>query len=354
MIYFRVDVSETIGWGHFKRCLALSKSLTNFTSTCFLISDPDARLCKLIERSGSKLYALPGKLSYKEEISYYPADSKNIIVDLGHRKNLEEPDAFLQYLLALKQNNFNVILLVGAEGDQFRHPEMPMVKALIQPYWCSANNLSPNAEHWLRGEEYTLLDQIYKHAYHKRKTKNLQNILVTFGGADPQNITVTALTGLGKAQSVGRLNNLNIKVIIGPSFSKQLTSNIEKIACTLENTDLIFSPDNLLDYYCWADLGICGSSTSRYEAAACGLPVIFTAIFSKHEKLSVNFSHFGTSQYLGYYKAVSANDWCKAVVQLFQNTQQYKNMVDALEERKTYNFGTDKLAKEVWGIFRTE
>ena len=354
MIYFRVDVSETIGWGHFKRCLALSEGLTHFTSTGFLLPDADPRLSRLIQNSGGELCALPNSLSYKEEISYYPVDVETIIVDLGHRKNLKEPDELLDYLFALKRKNLKIILIDGAEGDQFRHPNMPLIKAVVQPYWSSENNTPPNAEYWIQGEEYILLDKTYKNAYRKRDARSLQNILVTFGGADPQNITETVLTGLAMTKASGQLHNLIIKVIIGPSFSTALISEIENIARKIKDIELIYSPDNLLEYYQWADLCLCGSSTSRYEAGACGLPVIFTAIYSAHEELSRSFSCLGTSRYIGYYNDISAKVWCDAVVLLSQNLCLYKNMILSLEDRQKSNFGTDNLAKEIWEIVKAE
>ena len=71
MIFIRCDVSETIGWGHIKRCLTLSGSLKNHEPVMFLMAHFNPKAKKLVEDSGCSFYELPLGLSYEEEIVYY-------------------------------------------------------------------------------------------------------------------------------------------------------------------------------------------------------------------------------------------------------------------------------------------
>ena len=56
-------------------------------------------------------------------------------------------------------------------------------------------------------------------------------------------------------------------------------------------------------------LCIGGSSTTRYEAAACGLPMIFCAIYQSHVNLSKDYASFGTAEFIGSADILVSQDW---------------------------------------------
>ena len=303
MIYIRCDASEVIGWGHFKRCLILAKYLVKKTSVCFLMVQPDDAVKTLLLEENIDLLELPSGLSFSQELSIYPQHVKNIILDIGYRQTLNHPDEFNLYLKKLKCASIQTIIIDGLDDDAFRHPEAPEVLAYIQPYWGVTETTSPHSKEWFYGAEYILIDDIYVMSYHKRHLNSLNNILITFGASDPQNNTAKVLRALSVMDIKQKL-----KVVIGPSFSETHINEIDEI-CEAHNIDKVLAPSNLLDQYKWADLAICASSTSRYEAAACGLPVIFTAIYPQHVKLSKTYAQYGTSKYIGYCEDVLETDW---------------------------------------------
>ncbi len=351
MIYFRCDVSGKAGWGHFKRCLALAESFRVFTQACFLIPEPDDHIRQLIQNVGAALCPLPKGISYAQELPHYPDGAQNIIVDLGHRKNLDNPQDFLEYLHALDWHDYKIVIMDGLDDDSFRDERAPQVKAYVQPYWGVSENVPPSAEHWLHGAQYVLLDKIYENVYRKRTGDKIQNLLVTFGGADPQENTIRALSGLLDENANPAIKALDITVIIGPSFAETHLQGIEGLAQNKSNVRLVYRPDNLLEYYHWADLCLGGSSTSRYEAVACGVPMIFTAIYPEHKKLSQSFCAYGTAQYIGYYEDIKSAGWHDAVFSLHQTLKAYINMVNAIEKMQQSEFGTEHLVKALLKIF---
>lgn len=76
---------------------------------------------------------------------------------------------------------------------------------------------------------------------------------------------------------------------------------------------------DLIPHYLWADAAIGGSSTSRYEFAAAGLPSLFASIYRYHDELSRVFAGYGTSRYLGYYEDVPASGWKNEAIHLINN-----------------------------------
>ena len=349
MIYFRCDVSQTIGWGHLKRCIALAGSLNSITKCCFLVVDPDEYITQLIHQSGATIHTLPRNLSYAQEIEHYPANAQNIIIDLGHRENLERPNALLEYLNTLDDQKYQIAIMDGQDDDSFRDERAPKTKAYIQPYWGVEEKKLPHTQHWIYGAPYVLLDQIYKNVYRERTDTDLRNILVTFGGSDPQNNTCKVTQALCHKQ----FDPYQIRVIIGPSFADHQTKQIESVAQDQDNITIIYAPKVLIDHYHWADLCVGASSTSRYEAAACGVPMIFAAIYPEHIQFSQRFATYATAHYAGYADELTQAHWRETLLSLLQSPESYIKMVRALKTMRQPQFGTDHLAKTLLDIFET-
>lgn len=341
MIFVRCDVSKTIGWGHLKRCLTLSKSMKKHISVTFLMSGFNAKADKMIRDSGCCVLKLPSDLSYQEEIKYYPDYCKNIIIDLGHRANVKDFDSFTRYLTDLKHLRYKIIVIDGLGDESYRVNSAPKIDAYIQPYWGVPLDPEPKSDSWFYGRDSVLVDRVYFDSYRKRKSNIIKNLLITFGGSDPQEITVTVLEALKNMES-----DVNVRCIVGPSFSHSLVEKIKKFQIN-QIIDIRYAPENLSEHYEWADLGICGSGGSRYEAAAAGLPILFTAIYEDHDSLSNLFSSFGTSQYIGVYSKLSTLDWMNEIKNLRNSPQCYQRMIDSIEKMRPSELGGDWLARKI-------
>ena len=145
--------------------------------------------------------------------------------------------------------------------------------------------------------------------------------------------------------------DVNVRCIVGPSFSPRHVQKIKEFQIN-ELLDIYYSPENLSEHYEWADLGICGSGGSRYEAAVTGLPILFTAIYEDHDSLSNIFSSFGTSKYIGVHSKLSSLDWIDAINNLQNSPQSYQKMIDSIEGMRQRELGGDWLAKKIEEVFK--
>ena len=348
MIFFRCDVSEAIGWGHLKRCLTLAKHLSDYEAVCFLFADVDEQVSELVKKMGFGFCQIPNGLALKDEIEHYPDSCRSIVVDLGHRGNLDQPDDLVNYFLELDKLQFRIVVIDGLNEESFSSDLAPRVKAFVQPYWgVVEGSTPPNSDHWFYGPKYVLIDEAYFSSYKKRKPGSLRNILVTFGGSDPQKNTLNVL------HSIAHLpDTLNFRVIMGPSFAASHKAEINLMKANT-SVDVIRSPDNLLAHYDWADVCICGSGTSRYEASANGLPVIFASIYPAHDELSQIYASFGTAQYIGPAAALLPLDWAVAILELKASPKIYEDMVMSIENMKQRVVGGKLLARELYEVFKT-
>ena len=345
MVLFRCEVSDQIGWGHLKRCLSLAQYLNEYVSTTFVVSHPDTRVLESIAQAGSHSHLIPSGLTYKDEVTYYPDFGKNIIVDLGHRISLSQPDEFVAYLTELNSLGYQVAVIDGLGDESFRDKAAPRIKAYIQPYWGVDEESRPNSECWFHGPKYVLVDEIYQNGFKRRNNSGLKNILITFGGSDPQENTLKVLNGI-----LDVCKDLKIRVVIGPSFSAEHIERIEQLSSNYP-LELVVAPDNLLRHYHWADLGICGSGSSRYEAAATGLPIIFTSIYLEHDGLSAKFASFGTAYYLGSSSNLSSRDWADSIMKIKSSSELCESMAFSAERMRQSSAGGKILAAELLEMF---
>ncbi len=350
MIYVRCEASKSAGFGHLSRCLIMARALQEQgAQVAFIVPDRDTNQKKLIENAKLEVIRIPYASAYADEIISYPKNYKNIIIDLGTRENLDNTEKLTQYLNVLKAENYNIALLNGLAGDSYNDQNSPEILAYIQPYWGAENEPKPNAKHWIKGKDYVLIDKIYNTAFKCRKGVSVNKILVTFGGADPQKNTIKVLN------AAPHLNkDIKLRAIIGPFFSKEHAQAIDYLQSkTLEQIECITAPKLMLAHYQWADLCICGSGMTRYEAAACGLPSLSTAIYPQHEELAAQFASYGTSHYMGLCHDITTKDWASAINALQDTPDTYIKMIKALEHMKAIKPGSQALAKRLIEIFKT-
>ena len=349
-IYFRVEASSQIGLGNLNRCIFLSKNLNKMgVQPVFLVSHGQEIFFNQVGVDKANIIVLPLSDSYVEEVESYPLDCHFIVLDLYHFKNIENHKSLEGYINRLHDNKICIAFIDGLFEEAFR-PDKNIffdVCMYIQPYLGAENDTPPPAVHWIKGAEYALLGKAYDDLSPKHVKEKARNILITFGGADPQEQTSVVMTALAKNDFDG-----HVRVIIGPYFSEGLKKQIQDLGVKYPLLFECLGPqDNMLSHYQWADLAIGASGSSRYEFAACGLPAIFSSISLKHSKSSKVFAEYGLACYLGYYKEITQKQWFETVLRLSNDPAVRKEM--ALKSQVMIKGGgLDRLVVEILNNFK--
>lgn len=98
-----------------------------------------------------------------------------------------------------------------------------------------------------------------------------KRILITFGGSDPADLTWRALSALGPALAA---EGTRWRVILGPGYHGRC---VESIADFFDSSvEFVRYTSNMGGHYAWADLIVCGASTTLWEALYCGVPAMVT------------------------------------------------------------------------------
>ncbi len=306
-IYFRCEASPHIGFGHLRRCLVLARALYKAgAQPVFILTDDDNAARSLIGAEGFHTHAVPAAAGIAQEAASYPSDCRFLVTDLVHRDFQARPDILCRYLESLSGRR--VFFLDGMFDDAFRPAApVPEIFAVLRPYpGAEGDTTNLRARHAMTGGQYTILPSEYADIPARHVAEKAHNLLLAFGGADPQGLTEQVLRAVIDEE-------FSLYVVIGPYFAADHADQIRSFS---DRCKIIENCSNLLPHYLRADM-VCGAaSLSRFEFAACGLPCIFTALYPQHEKLAVHYAQFGAARYLGRYDTLDAQDWRGAVCDL--------------------------------------
>lgn len=289
-ILFRVDASQiNIGSGHLFRCINLAKELQEYSfKITFVLRDLPGDFDQLVIRNGFHLIKLPINKRYK----YETTNLKNSWLGESYQIDAE------QTLKIINKLNISCIVVDHYSLDKRWHKLVSRggVKIVViddlanRPIKCDLlidqsykrieddylGLINPDTK-MLLGSKYAILaSEFYRKrgkALIKRNSylTSIRNILISFGGVDPNNYSKLTLEILNEFKS-----DLNIEIILGKAYNK-----IEELKKCCENThhNIKISKDinssEVSSKIIQADLAFGSPGTSTWERACFDLPTIF-------------------------------------------------------------------------------
>lgn len=148
----------------------------------------------------------------------------------------------------------------------------------------------------LLGPRYALLRREFREVRQRLRSRDgsVKNILIFFGGADPQNITAKAIAALAKA---GR-SDITADVVIGATNPHRRM--IEVLCAPQRNLRLHVQADNMAQLMAAADLGIGAGGATMWERCLLGLPTLTVVFAHNQERSTRETGNIGALRYLGW------------------------------------------------------
>ena len=317
-ILFRTDGSASIGTGHVMRCLALAQACGDSGHTpIFLGANLSEALVKRIKGERIDVRTLKsspyGKEDQQETIAAAQSLNAMIVVVDGY-------DFDARYQTALKDADLTVLFVddyshAASYDAQFVLNQNPYAKESMYTKRSGDTTL-------LLGSKFCLLRREFHNFRSNReiKTKHPLKILLTFGGADPQNATgkvLQALQGLDEP--------IEAMVIVGgsnphrPALESAIKSSAFPAYMIVDTTEM---PRLMAE----ADLALCAGGSSCYELAYMQLPML-TVVLAKNQKpVAKSLEEHGCSVNLGDLKDLKSEHVVDAVSALIKNIRKRENM----------------------------
>lgn len=262
-ILFVITGNKEVGLGHAYNTLMIANDILNHNIK-FLVDDKSKLAYDLI---ASKNYPV-----YIQESKDIVEDIKKLSVDVIINDRL---DTKQEYIKALKNEGYKVInfedLGSGAkEADLVVNSIYPEKEVLSNHYF---------------GHQYFLLRDEFIYSKQKEIKSKVENILVSFGGVDPNNYTKKVLDTI---YDYCIENNINIDVIFG--FGYRFEDSLKDY----NRVNIFRDVKNISQYMLNVDLIFTSAGRTTYEVASIGTPAI---ILAQNER---ELTHFFASSEFGF------------------------------------------------------
>ncbi len=262
-ILFVVTGNKIVGLGHVYNTLLVANDILNHQIT-FLV-DLESELALQVIKS--KNY--PVFIQREENII---DDIKRIEPDIIINDRLDTPES---YTKELKSQGYKIINFEDL-GSGCIHADL-----VINGIYPEKHTLS---NHYY-GKEYFILRDEFIISNQKVVKEDVKNILITFGGVDPNNYTEKVIRTINK---YCKAKGIKITVIAGFGYKKYDTIK------NYENIIIRQNISNISDYMLQADLIFTSAGRTVYEVASIGSPTI---VMAQNER---EMTHFFASPEYGF------------------------------------------------------
>ncbi|MBE9068428.1 UDP-2,4-diacetamido-2,4,6-trideoxy-beta-L-altropyranose hydrolase [Leptolyngbya cf. ectocarpi LEGE 11479] len=299
-LLIRSDASSKIGTGHVVRCMALAQAwLEVDVPVTFLMAIKAPALESRLQAEGIKvdyLLVSPGSQEDAEQtvIKAKALGSLWVVVD-GYQFGVD-------YQRTIKIAGLKLLLL-----DDYGHAKHYCADLVLNQNVCAQEKLYANREsstQLLLGTSYALLRKEFWlwQGWQRKIPTVARKILVTLGGADPDNITFKVIEALKKL----KVNNLEVIVVVGGSnpHYEQLQKVVEasEIAITLHR-----NVAHMSELMAWADLAVTAGGSTCWELAFMGLPSLMIILAENQCAIAEKLDTVGAAINLGWHNNISTN-----------------------------------------------
>ena len=298
--------------GHLLRCMDFANhALRKGVNPVFLTCTRSAK--ELIDARGFEciLIAKNYKYAFKEIKRLKNNHSaKVILLDFNYCSTIEQRHEYFDLLQELKTLDLFLITFEDLSSDVF-----PADIVMI-PY-VGGESLKIHKKvgsQYLLGPKFFPVREEFLNVTKKKSLKNVENILITMGGSDSNQITTKVVKALSKLKL-----NIHLKVVLGRL--SQLSD--EQVKTLLSNYggsfQVVKDAHNMAELMNESQLAITNSGLTKYEMGNMGLPAIVISNNSKHAALMVDFASYGTVVHLGANEKVTEENILDAVIALMND-----------------------------------
>ena len=307
-VLFRVDGGAQMGMGHVYRSLAIADALraASRADIAFLMRADQTEGLLMVSRHGYPVRVAAGR-TIEADLDHIRDFAPAILIN-------DLPTLETDYLTALSHIGATTVNLLDALAD------LETTETYAQVIVSVMNQDRETPEGFYGGPAFAMLRDQF-HGRTKEVRDEPRMVLLTFGGSDPQGLTLKtarALQGLPAA--------INVVAIAGPAFSYR--REFEALERTLARRVPLIqeATGHMADLMLDADIVLSSGGMTVYEIAALGTPGIVLAQNLREDQRMREFAHRGTVEYLGLGTEVDERTIEKAVRSLLENPGRRREM----------------------------
>jgi len=297
-LLIRADASTQIGSGHVMRCLALAQAWQDQGGSVAFVADVPETLHTRLGAEGMTVYALSaaaGSDADAHQLSDLARqiNTRHVVVD-GYQFGAD-------YQRWLKGAGLRLLVLDDNGEAQHYHADLVLNQNIhaSETFYVSRESYT----RLLLGTRYALLRREFWswRGWQRDIPDVARKVLVTMGGSDPDNVTLTVLRALEQVQ----LSNLHVKVVVGGS-----NPHYEMLQTTarhsLHRVELARDVNDMPARMAWADVAVSAGGSTCWELAFLGLPGAIIILTENQRAASEHLAAQNAAVNLGWHTDLDA------------------------------------------------
>jgi UDP-2,4-diacetamido-2,4,6-trideoxy-beta-L-altropyranose hydrolase len=306
---FRVDSSDKIGSGHLIRCLTLAGALRDVGALCsFICRSLEGNLNHLVVSEGFRLNELAKPVagtketyenepyhSFWREVDWAvdAAETLSVLSELNP-KWLVVDHYGLWYDWQVAVGSGFKIMVIDDLADRKHHCDLLLDQNLGSDA-LGYKNLIPSGCATLLGPDYALLRPEFKEyreaSLARRVDHGIDNILINFGGGDPDNHIARVLRAL---LSIDISSNVTISIIFGglSAINEEHKQLISQFSNTITSYGMV---SNMAEMLSVSDLVIGAAGSSSWERCCLGVPSIIFPVALNQSRIAEQLAKCGAA-----------------------------------------------------------
>ncbi len=314
---FRVDADAVNGTGHFMRCLALAQYWRAACGPVSFAGRFPRALERRLEQEGISVFPISmphpeaqdltevlaifsGRTTVVIDGYHFDAPYHDALAAAGHRLMIIDDTAHLG------RYGGEILLNQNIYADELAYEVAPARKLL--------------------GLRYALLNRAFRDFADRRSDSCepvARNLLVTMGGADPGNATLSALQALAAADA-----DFNVRVVAGAA-NRHVDSIQDFCHSRSGHCELLVDTAEMPAIMDWAELAIAAAGTTSWELLYMGVPTVFVAIAANQEPIGAGIERHGAGIYLGRSKTLDWSLLAETSLTLASDDDRRRSSIDA-------------------------
>lgn len=300
-LVLRADATTHLGTGHVMRCLALAQAWQDEGGhAVFVVAAGSPAVESRLRAEGCDLVSLRTEPGSDDDAAQTAAIAGQrraawLAVDGLHFGG--------NYQRALKQSGLRVLAIDdgGTAGEY--HADVVLNQNLHADERLYARRQP--ATRLLLGPAYALLRREFLSfsGIERHVPEVAEHVLVTLGGSDPHNMTLTVVRALQK--SAGR--PLEVVVVVG-SANPHASAVEDAAAASGGAMRVIRNAANMPELMTWADLAISSGGTTVWELAFMGVPSLVGLIAPIEEQAAVGLECHRLFRVIGWFDRLAADE----------------------------------------------
>jgi CMP-N-acetylneuraminic acid synthetase/spore coat polysaccharide biosynthesis predicted glycosyltransferase SpsG len=295
-IVIRVDGFKEIGLGHIYRTLSIANNIMDH-EVIFLMNGLHDLGIQMVQSQNYQI-----ELFYDDPIGKIKELNPDIVIN-------DILDTTKDYIISLKKLGIKVFNFEDlGPGAEYSDGVFNALYPGAVPY-----------NHFYMGEKYYIARDEFLHSENKRIEDKVENVLITFGGTDPNNLSLKTLKAISDSAYL-----FDITIIVGPGYI-QLEELESEVSEMNRRVTILRKVNNMAEHMLAADIIFSSAGRTMYEIAMIGTPAII--ISQNYREVTHFFGHsYNGFVNLGIHSEVVGNEIYKSFHQLIENVDLRKNM----------------------------